>query len=89
MHPGDRNNRTVIFVYVCALSNCFVLSQLYNNEYSTYHFLIMIKDSMSFSRVITLQEFKTVTFNVLLVHKSTFPVSFLLNNKRELFKSVQ
>ena len=35
------------------------------DEYSIYHFRIMIKDlSISFSRVIIVQDFKTVTFNV-------------------------
>ena len=33
------------------------------NEYSIYHFCIMIKDfSISFLRVITVQDFETVTF---------------------------
>ena len=38
------------------------------NEYSIYHFCFMIKDfSISFSRVIIVQDFETVTFYVLLV----------------------
>ena len=37
------------------------------NEYSIYHFCIVIKDfSISFSRVIIVQDFETVTFYVLL-----------------------
>ena len=36
------------------------------NEYSIYHFCFMIKDfSISFSRVIIVQDFETVTFYVL------------------------
>ena len=47
------------------------------NEYSIYHFYIMIKDFfISFSRVIIIQDFKTVTFNLLLVYKPTFSVVF-------------
>ena len=38
------------------------------NKYSIYHFCIMIKDlSISFSRVINVQDFKTVILNVLFV----------------------
>ena len=38
------------------------------NEYSIYHFCVMIKDfSISFSRVIIVQDFETVTFYVLFV----------------------
>ena len=38
------------------------------NEYSIYHFCSMIKDfSISFSRVIIVQDFETVTFYVLFV----------------------
>ena len=47
------------------------------NEYSVDHFCIMIKDlSISFSRVIIIQDFKTVTFNLLLEYKPTFSVVF-------------
>ena len=42
-----------------------------------YHFCIMIKDfPISFSRVITVQDFETVTFYVLFVYKPTFSVIF-------------
>ena len=45
------------------------------NDYSIYDFCIMIKDlSIFFSRVIIVQDFKTVTFNVLFVYKPTFSV---------------
>ena len=43
------------------------------NEYSIYHFCIMIKDFHVFSRVIIVQDFETV----------------LLNKKAARFKSVQ
>ena len=55
------------------LSTLFVLSYT-ANEYSIYHFYIMIKDfPISFSRVIIVQDFETVTFNV---YKPTFSVIF-------------
>ena len=47
------------------------------NEYSIYHFCIIIKDFFtSFSRVIIVQDFETVTFYVLFVYKPTFSVIF-------------
>ena len=47
------------------------------NEYSIYHFCIIIKDFfISFSRVIIVQDFETVTFHVLFVYKPTFSVIF-------------
>ena len=47
------------------------------NEYSIYHFCIMIIDfSISFSRVIIVQDLKTVNFYVLFVCKPTFSVIF-------------
>ena len=47
------------------------------NEYSIYHFCIAIKDfSISFSKVVIVQDFKTVTFNLLFVYKPTFSVVF-------------
>ena len=46
------------------------------NEYSIYHFCIMIKDFYFFSRVIVVQDFKTVTFYVLFVYKPTSSVIF-------------
>ena len=61
------------------LLNWFVYSQLYSiaNECSICHFCIMIKDlSIYILRVITIQDFKTVTFNLLLVYKPTFLVVF-------------
>ena len=45
------------------------------NEYSIYHFCIIIEDFfISFSRVIIVQDFETVTFYVLFVYKPTFSV---------------
>ena len=47
------------------------------NECSIYHFCIMIKDlTISFSRVMIVQDFKTITFNVLFVYKPTLSVVF-------------
>ena len=49
------------------------------NEYSIYHFCIIIKDFfISFSRVIIVQDFESVTFYVLLV-QTDFLCYFLLN----------
>ena len=59
---------------------CFYQLGLYSvsytaNEYSIYHFCIMIKDySISFSRVIIVQDYETVTFYVLFVYKPAFTV---------------
>ena len=45
------------------------------NEYSIYHFFITIKDfSISFTRVIIVQDFETVTFYVLFGYK---PISVI------------
>ena len=42
------------------------------NEYSIYHFCVMIKDfSISFSRVIIVQDFETVIFYVPFEYKPT------------------
>ena len=47
------------------------------NEYSIYHFCIIIKDFfISFSKVIIVQHIETVTFYVLFVYKLTFSVIF-------------
>ena len=54
----------------------FVLSYT-ANEQSIHHVCIMTKDfSISFSRVIIVQDFETVTFCVLFVYKPTFSVIF-------------
>ena len=59
------------------------------NEYSIYHFCIMIKHfSISFSRVIIVQHFETVTFCVICIQADIF-CYFLLNEKAARFKSVQ
>ena len=47
------------------------------NKYSIYHFCIIIKDFfISFSKVILVQDFETVTFYVLFVYNPTFSVIF-------------
>ena len=47
------------------------------NEYSIYHFCIIIKYFfISFSRVIIVQDFETVMFYVSFVYKPTFSVIF-------------
>ena len=47
------------------------------NEHSVYHFCIVIKDFFnSFSRMIIVKDFETVTFYVLFVYKPTFSVIF-------------
>ena len=72
---------TVTFVYVFASANLVVFSQLYSctaNEYSIYHFCIMINEimikdfSICFWRVIIVQDFETVLF----VYKPSFSVVF-------------
>ena len=58
---------TVTFVYVYGTVTFVYI----------YHFCIIIKDIfISFSRVIVVQDFETVTFYVLFVYKSTFSVIF-------------
>ena len=45
------------------------------NEYSIYHFSIMIRDvSIYFSRVTIVQDFETVTFCVLFGYKQTYVI---------------
>ena len=57
------------------LSTWFVFSQYTANEYSIYPLCIIIKDVfISFSRVIIVQDFETVTFCVSFVYKPTFSV---------------
>ena len=47
------------------------------NKFFIYHFCIITKDFViSFSRMITVQDFETVTFYVLFVYKPTFSVIF-------------
>ena len=59
----------------CQLGLCSV--SYTTDEYSIYHFCIIIKDFfISFSRVIIVQDFETVTFYVLLVHKPILSVIF-------------
>ena len=64
------------------LSTWFVFSQLdYTaNEYSIYHFYIIIKDFfISFSRVIIVQDFETVTFLCVICIQADLLCYFLLN----------
>ena len=70
----------------CAICNwwsagCYLMrwccSISYTANDSIYHFCFMIKDFfISFSRVIVVQDFETVTFYVLFVYKPTFSVIF-------------
>ena len=58
------------------------------SEYSIYHFCVMIKDfSISFSRVIIVQDFETVILCIICIQ--TDLCYFLLNKKSARFKSVQ
>ena len=59
------------------------------NEYSIYQFCVMIKDfSISFSRLIIVQDFETVIFQCI-IWIQTDLCYFLLNKKGVRFKSVQ
>ena len=54
------------------------------NEYSIYHFCVMIKDfSISFSRVIIVQDFETVIF-LCIIWIQTDLCYFLLNKKGDV-----
>ena len=67
------------------LSTWFVFSHLcYTaNEYSIYHFCVMIKDfSISFSRVIIVQGFETVIFYVIFGCKPTCVISCWIKRVR-------
>ena len=67
------------------LSTWFVLSYT-----AIYYFCIMIKDfSISFSRVIIVQDFETVTFLCVICMQAGLLCYFLLNEKGAHFKSVQ
>ena len=76
--------RFIDMEYLLCLPVCFCFYQFglcsvsYTaNEYSIYHFCIITKDFfISFSRVIIVQGFETVTFYVLFVYKPTFSVIF-------------
>ena len=62
-----------IFVCFYQLGLCSVTYTA--NEYSIYHFCVMIKDfSISFSRVIIVQDFETIVFYVLFGYK---PISVI------------
>ena len=67
--------RMLIFFCFYQLGLCSVTYTA--NEYSIYHFCVMIKDfSVSFSRVIIVEDFETVIFYVLYGYKPTFSVIF-------------
>ena len=58
------------------LSTWVVLSYT-ANEYSIYHFCVMTKNfSISFSRLIIVQDFETVTFYVSFVYKPIYSVIY-------------
>ena len=60
---------------MCLLLSTFISYTV--NEYSIYHFCIVIKDFFHFfSRVIIVKDFETVTFYVLFLYKPTFSVIF-------------
>ena len=69
------NSHLCLCFCFCQLGLCSVSYTA--NGYSIYHFCIIIKDVfISFSRVIIVQDFETVTFYVLFVYKPTFSVIF-------------
>ena len=79
-------NRFIDMEHSLCLPVCFCFYQLglcsvsYTaNEYSIYHFRIVIKDLfISFSRVIIVQDFETVTFCVICIQADLL-CYFLLN----------
>ena len=87
--------RSIIDMEQSPLSICFGFYQLglcsvtYTaNEYSICPFCVMIKDfSISFTRVIIVQDFETVIFMYYL--DANRPLLFLLNKKGARFTSFQ
>ena len=75
---GEKKKFSNNFVCLCFCFNQLVLcSASYTaNEYFIYHFYTIKDFSISFSRVIIVQNFETVTFYVLLLYKPTFSVIF-------------
>ena len=69
---------TVTFVYVFASHQLGLCSVNYTaDEYFIYHLCSVIKEfSISFPKLIIVQDFVTVTFYVLFVYKPTFSVIF-------------
>ena len=62
---------------ICLLLSSWFLFSCTANEYYIYHFRVTLKDlSISFPRVMIVQDFKTVTFDVLFVCKPAFSVVF-------------
>ena len=75
-----------IFFCFYQLGLCLVTKTA--NECSIYHFCVMIKDfSMSFSRVLIVQDLETVIFWCI-IWMQTDLCYFLLNKKGARFKSV-
>ena len=76
--------RFIDMEHTFCLPVCFCFYQLglcsvsyTGNEYSIDQFCFIVKDFfISFSRVIIVQDFETVTFQVLIVYKPTFSVIF-------------
>ena len=59
------------------------------NEYSIYHFCIMIKDfSISFSRVIIVRDLENCNFLFVICIQADFLCYFVLNEKGACFKSI-
>ena len=75
MEQSQRSMILLFFNLVCVQS----VIQLMNTRF--YHFCVLIKDFHFFSRVIVVQDFKTVTFYVLFVYKQTLFVIFCLMKK--------
>ena len=71
----DMEHSLCLLVCFCFYQLGFCSVSYTANEYSIYHFYIIIKDFfISFSRVSIVQDFETVTFYVLFVYKPTFSV---------------
>ena len=73
----DMKRSLCLPVCFCFCQLCLCSVSYTANEYSIYHFCIIIKDFfISFLSVIIVKDFETVTFYVLFVYKSTFFVIF-------------
>ena len=73
----DMEHSLCLPVYFCFYQFGMCSVSYTANEYSIYHCGIIIKDFfISFSKVIIVQDFETVTFYVLFVYKPTCSVIF-------------
>ena len=73
----DMENSLCLLVCFCFYQIGLCSVSYTANEYFIYHFCIIIEDFfISFSRVIIVQDFETVTFYALFVYKPTFSVIF-------------